>query len=112
MVIHDLDILGAGACPAEAHAELVVDADAMLAGTAAFQGFQAVAGRHAQVFQPFRDLQLPQLAPRHGRDVGEPLDRVAARESLRVGALEGFDHLKIVTQRVINVKRAYRWLCL
>ena len=88
MVIHDLDILGAGGRPAKAQAKLVVDADAVLAGTAALQGFQAVARRYAQVVQPFRDLQLPQLAPRHGGDVGEPLDGRAFRQGLRVGALE------------------------
>ena len=108
MIIHDLDILGAGGRPAKAQAKLVVDADAVLAGTAALQGFQTVARRYAQVVQPFRDLQLPQLAPRYGGDVGEPLDGRAVRQGLRVGALEGFDHRQIVTQCVINVKRDYR----
>ena len=57
MVIHNLDVLSASIHPAEAHAELVINAYAVLARTIAPQGFQSVAWRNPQVFQLPRDLK-------------------------------------------------------
>lgn len=73
MVIHNFDVLGAGSCPAKAQAILLVDANAVLASTIAQERFQAVAWRDTEVFQPSRNLQLPQLASRNSFDVYEPL---------------------------------------
>jgi hypothetical protein len=88
----DLDVLGACLGPTEADAELVVDADAVLAGAVALQRFQPVARRHTQVVQPSGDLQLAQPAPRHRFDVREARDAFAFRKRLRIGALERLDH--------------------
>ena len=51
MVIHDLDILRMSLNPAKADTELIVDADAVMPGTIALQGFQPIAGRHTQELQ-------------------------------------------------------------
>jgi len=105
MIIHDFDVLCAPRSPAEAHAELIVHADTVLPGAVALECFEPVPWRHPEIFQPARDLQLPQLASRNGLDVREPPDPPAFRESFRVGAPERPDHERIITSCVINVKR-------
>ena len=77
MIIHDLNVLCHGNCPTKTNPELIVYTDAVLPGTITFQGFKPVAGRYPQVAQLTGDLQLPQLAPRHGRDVGKAFNRLA-----------------------------------
>jgi hypothetical protein len=62
MIVHDLDIFGAELSPLKAHAELVVDSDAVLSGTISFQCFKSVSGRYPEVLQRLRDLKLPQLS--------------------------------------------------
>lgn len=53
MVIHNLDIAGTGGVlrPREADPPLVVDTDAVLPGTVAPEGFQAIARQAAQIAQ-------------------------------------------------------------
>src|ERR1035437_2425288 len=57
MVIHNFNVVRVFTVPAEANAPWVVDADAVLSGAIAFQGFQAVAGRQGQVTQFARALK-------------------------------------------------------
>ena len=59
VIVHDLDIFSARVRPTEAHAELIIYTDAMLSDAIAFQRFQSIAGRHPQIVQSARDLQLP-----------------------------------------------------
>lgn len=106
MVVNNLDIFGARVRPPEAHTELIVDADAALAGAVTLQRFETIARRHPEIVEPRRDLQLSQLTPRNVRDIPEPFDPLTRREGLRVGALEALDQVvRIVTRRMINVKR-------
>lgn len=63
MVINDFDIQRITVLPTEANAELVVDADAVLACTVALERFQSVAGRHAQKVECGGGVQLCELAP-------------------------------------------------
>jgi hypothetical protein len=49
VVIRDLDVRGSRRRPYEADAVLIIDADAVLPGAIAFQRFQAIAGRNAQI---------------------------------------------------------------
>ena len=55
----------------EAHAPLIVDADAPLSFVAALQGFLTVLGRDAQILDALRPFQLFQLAPGDTFDVDE-----------------------------------------
>ena len=64
----------------------------MLTGTIAFERFEPIPGRHPQIGQSVRDLQLPQLASRDGFHVSEPLDPITLREGLRVSAFKRLDH--------------------
>ena len=103
MVVGDLDVLGAGSGPAEAHSKLVVHSDAVLPYAIALERFEAITRWHPQVRQAVCDLQLPKLAPGDRLNTFEPLDSFAVRKSLGFGTLERQDHFAIVTWRVITV---------
>ena len=75
MIVKDLDVFSARRRPAEAHAKLVVHADAVLAGTLPFESFEPVSRWHAQVVEASRDLQLPQLTSRDCLDARDRLTR-------------------------------------
>jgi hypothetical protein len=77
MIVNDLNIFSACVRPPEAHAELIVHTDAVLAGAIALQCLQAIARRYPEIVQSRRDLQLPQLTSRNGRNIREPLDPLA-----------------------------------
>ena len=105
MIVHDLDVLRARGRPTEADAELMVYADTMLARAIPFEWLESITGRYAQIVQAGGDLQLSKLTSRNSRDVREPLDPLALRKGLRIGAFERPDHSAIVTRCVISVKR-------
>ncbi len=92
VVVHDFDVRWAGGGPAKADAVLIVDPDTVLTGAITLESLQAISGRHAQVIEPPGDLELAQLASRHGGDVREASGAAAAGECLRVGIAERDDH--------------------
>jgi len=61
MVIHNLNVNGIGANPAETNTPLVVDPNALLPRSFARQGFQTIASNHAQIRQGDRRMNLVQL---------------------------------------------------
>ena len=79
----------------------------MLTRTIAFQGFQSVARRYAQIVQSARLVQLLKLATRYRLDVGKAANPLSIEQGFRVHALERLDHAPIVTIVVINVNRDY-----
>jgi hypothetical protein len=97
MVIHNLDVLSASIRPAEAHAELIINAYAVLASPITSQGLQSVAWRNPEVFQSPRDLELPKFSSRHDSDAGKPFNPPALRDGSCGGTLERMDHKPIVT---------------
>jgi len=60
VVVHNLNVYRTAFRPAEAHAKLVVHADAVLPGTATFQRLQTVARRCTQKIQRFSRIELLQ----------------------------------------------------
>jgi hypothetical protein len=84
VVVHDLDLARARRRPAEADPELVVDADAVLAGSSPFQGFEPVARRDTQIVEPRRDLELAELASRHRLHAGESPEALAMGQAVMV----------------------------
>jgi hypothetical protein len=107
VVIHNLNVLSASIRPAETYAELIINADAVLAGPITPQGLQSVAWRNTEVFESPSDLELPKFSARHDSDAGEPLNLLAFRNGFCIGTLERMDHKPIITLYVINVKRDY-----
>jgi hypothetical protein len=104
MIIDDFDVLGAGTGPSGTHPELIIDPDAVLSLSIAFEGFQTVPGRNAKVIQSTRNLQLTKLAAGYRGNIGKTLYRIAFAKGLSIGTPEGFYHRTIVTRCVINVK--------
>jgi hypothetical protein len=107
MVVHDLHVVRAVIRPTEAHAELVVHANAILTRTVAFQEFQPVARWHAQIVQSTCLVQLLQLATSHRLYVDKSAHSLSIEQGFRIRALKRLDHGLIVTMSVINVKRDY-----
>src|SRR3546814_9140358 len=91
VVVDDLDIGGLRALPAKTHAELVVDANAVLTLAVAAQCFKAVARRDTQVVEHSRPVELFELASRPGVDDAEPPPPVPPEKRLRVLAAARFD---------------------
>src|SRR5690606_26042881 len=71
VVIDGLHVMGVTIPPAEAHAPLVVDPDAVLALAATFECFKTIGGRNPQVIQGDSAVKHAQLAAgdllNHGR---------------------------------------------
>jgi hypothetical protein len=53
MTVYDLDVMSPVLAPYEANAPLIVYPNAMLPAPVAFEGFQAIAGRRAEIAQRF-----------------------------------------------------------
>ena len=64
MVVDDLDTPRRTVAPSEAHAPLVVDANAVLPPAIAPQSLQPIAGWRAQVVEPARRIDGQELHPR------------------------------------------------
>jgi hypothetical protein len=64
VVIDDFDVRGPLGRPDEAHAVLIVDPNTVLPTPIAFQRFQTISGRHAQLVQGDDRIQLVQLSAR------------------------------------------------
>ena len=69
MIINNFNLVRIVFLPAEADAPLVIDPNAPLAATAAFEGLQSGAGKCGQIPQPLgivQHTQLPQCYSLHG----------------------------------------------
>jgi hypothetical protein len=69
VIVYDLDIDGVPLGPYEAHAELIIDADAVLAFPVPLQSLHWITRKRRQVFQGFGLVQHGQLALRRAFDV-------------------------------------------
>ena len=106
MVIRDFHVVGVAVFPAETDAPLVVDADAVLAFPVAFERFEPVARRHAQVFKRRRCIEQDELAVHHSlKALRQPTGNKATVNFLRFRIGEALDHAKLITRDVIRIKR-------
>lgn len=71
VVVHDFDFRCAGLGPAEANPPLIIDANAVLAGSISTKRLETIARWNPKVLKKTGNLQLPQLAPSYGLDVHE-----------------------------------------
>jgi hypothetical protein len=78
--------------PHETDSPLVIDADAVLPSTVAFQRLKLVAWRDFQAGQFGGGMKLQELAPCHTLYVFEPGHDLAMKQRLRVGTHERMDH--------------------
>ena len=106
MVVSDLDLFGIVSGPDEADAPLVVDADAMLAGTITAQRLEPVAGRESQEGEFHRSVDELKFDERPLLDVGrKPARTSALPEFRRLVAGETLDHGKKLVSPSPAVKR-------
>src|SRR5579872_7468108 len=93
MVVHDFHLLRIATAPDEANPPLIIDSDAVLAGSVASQGFQPVAWRCKQIAQCPRPVQVFELAPGGVLNVRRQLAGALTQENaLRLAAREGGYH--------------------
>lgn len=93
MVINNFNGVRLAIFPGKANAPLVVNADAVLPRPAAFQGFQAIGGRHSHIIQGFSAMELQQFAQRSALDVrGQPARSLAFPNLFRLFATETLNH--------------------
>ena len=105
MVIGDFDAVGAAIPPDEADPPLIVDADAVLAGTIAFQGFQPIAGRGLQVQEVRRRVNHVQFTQGNLGDSGKPPGSAIPIKAFGVFILEASDHEGMIYRDARNAKR-------
>jgi hypothetical protein len=106
MVVDDFHGIRISILPLETDAPLIVDANAVLAGTVAFQLLEAIAGWNAEILKGFRGVNRDEL-PQHG---ALQLARIAANglateQRFRVPIPEALDHSRKVVWAGNNVKR-------
>jgi hypothetical protein len=73
VVIRNLDLKGISIAPHETYAILVVDPDAVLPDSIAFEGFQSVAGEDGEISKRARCMDLDQSSLNDIRDPAESL---------------------------------------
>jgi len=63
MIINNFDILCESVRPVKAHSPLVIDANAVLTGTTAFERLKVIAEWNSQVLKAIGDFELPEFSP-------------------------------------------------
>lgn len=78
MVIDDLDVESLATFKTETHPPLIVDANAPLIFSVAFQRFQPILWRDSQVLEAPRDVELSKLSERHTFNIGKSGNSLAS----------------------------------
>ena len=105
MVIHNLNIGGAAFRPAKADAPSLIHPNALLSLAAAFEGFEPVARRHAQVSEFRRGVNHDELAVHDALEVlRQPAGDEAPVKLFCFGVGETLNQAELITQDVIKVK--------
>ena len=105
MIIDDFYVKCIAIVPSETDAPALVDANAVSSRAISFQHLQSVPGRHAQVLQPSRRIQVQQLAPCDAFDRSEPLHWPVMEQQLRFRTAEQTDHISSLLREKEYVKR-------
>jgi hypothetical protein len=101
VVIDDLNLVGISVTPSEADSPLIVDPDAMLASTAALQGFQPIARRHTQEVQRRRGIHLNQFSQCDPQQIRwKPPGGHAVEKSFRFLVGKALDHGLAISTKV------------
>jgi hypothetical protein len=106
MVVHNLHIVGVIVFPVETDPPLIIDADTVLALPVAGKRLKPVPGRDPEIRQRHRRIQqveFPLCLSLNTRR--EFPGSFPSEQFLGIPAPEGFDHGRILTLCVINVKR-------
>jgi hypothetical protein len=108
VVVSNLNIECVPVFPAKADTVLIVNADAILSGTIAFQCFQPVRWRRRQVSKLIRAIDLNQSSQRHSRNLLKSPDALLMEDRLRVFIAKGANQTTIILRIALYVKRSAR----
>ena len=75
MVVYDFNFVGVFACPAKAETPLIINADAVLAASTAFNCLQAVAGREPHDIESVAGIELEEFTSGGALNVGWQVTR-------------------------------------
>jgi hypothetical protein len=93
VIVDNLNVISIAGAPSETDAPLVVDPDAVLAGSIAFQRFEPIARRDAQEIQSRRSIDLQQFSMRNSLHVGRKASAMLAQEEpFRLPVRKALDH--------------------
>jgi hypothetical protein len=92
MIVNNLNVVGVTASPEETDAPPVIDADAVLTPTVAFERFQAVTWRNQQVLKGSSAVEIQQLSPRDSLKGSEARHVQVGEQCFRFLASKGADH--------------------
>jgi hypothetical protein len=96
VIIRNLHVVSVSVAPHKTNTPLVVDAYAVLSRTVTFQLMKSVTRRHSQIRQTFGRVQHQELSSRWLSNVHELTNILIVEKPLRVGTLEGPDHIQRV----------------
>ena len=105
VVVSNLNIECVPVFPPKADTVLIVNADAILSGTIAFQCFQPVRRRRRQVSKLIRAIDLNQSSQRHSRNLLKSPDALLMEDRLRVFIAKGADQTTIILRIALYVKQ-------
>lgn len=92
MIIHDFHIMRVAVSPTKTESPAIVDTDAVLTGSIAFQSLQSISWRCSQVTQFGRGIQLSQFALCNALELSKAQYTLPSMQPLRVRRTEGLDH--------------------
>jgi hypothetical protein len=102
VIVRDFNFVSSVFLPDETDAVLIIDPDAMLAGSIVGQAFRAVSRRNPQVVQVFGSFQHVQFANSNFCDCGPSSALSLYDQIFRRGIPDALDHIPSVTRYVIR----------
>jgi hypothetical protein len=94
MVVDDRDVECISVTPTKAYAPLIIDPNAVIAGTITTELLQPISRRDPQIVKLFTRVKLDELASRHALHLQRPSPYSnTAEHSLRILVGEGLDHM-------------------
>ena len=107
MIVHDFNVVRVAFAPVKTDSPLVVDANAVLSLSSAFQGFEPVARRHGHLPQFRSCVQQQQFPSGAALNIGwEAAGQFRPEHPLGFRAHKAQNHSCIITLRVMSVKCA------
>jgi hypothetical protein len=95
VIVHDFDLVGSVFLQDEADAVLVIDPDAVLAGSIVRQAFQSIGRRNPQVVEVSGSFQHIQLANSDFFDPAPPSALSLYEQIPRCGIPKALDHVQV-----------------
>ncbi len=105
MIIDYLYLRRVSLLPYEANSILVVDSNAVLPQTVAFEGFQMVASCCREIAQLPRRVQRFQFPPRRPLDMPECRYILLLEKSFGAGVAKALDHGRSINRDALTVKQ-------